>query len=454
MKNKPSITIIGAGLVGSLMSILFAKRGYRVHVYERRPDMRKAGVYGGRSINLALSERGWRGLEKAGIASEVRKMAIPMYGRVMHDLAGNLSYQPYGKEGQAIFSVSRGGLNQLLMQLAEDVGVKLHFDQRCTEVDLQTNHCTMEDMGTGKSYGLDSDVLIGTDGAFSALRSALQKTDRFDYQQFYIEHGYKELTIAPNTKGEFALEEVEALHIWPRGHYMMIALPNPDKTFTCTLFFPFEGNPSFESLNSPEAVRDFFLKTFPDAVPLMPTLLEDFRHNPASSLVTVKCYPWAKGNTLLLGDAAHAIVPFYGQGMNCGFEDCAVLDELLENDSMPMENIFDAFQQRRKPNADAVAELALRNFIEMRDLVADPAFLLRKRVEASMNTMFGDRWVPLYSMVTFRPDISYAHALAEGHRHDKVFARFMDALKPEATYSQEAIDDLARNIMEAVEQGM
>jgi kynurenine 3-monooxygenase len=453
MKKKQTITIMGAGLVGSLMAILFAKRGYQVHMYERRPDMRQSGAYGGRSINLALSERGWSGLQKAGITSEVKKLAIPMFGRVMHDTAGNLSYQPYGKEGQAIYSVSRGGLNRLLIELAEKVGVRLYFDQRCTDVDLQSSHCRMEDARTGATYGLEAEILIGTDGAFSALRNALQKTDRFDYQQFYIEHGYKELTILPDALGNFALKEVEALHIWPRGHFMMIALPNPDKTFTCTLFFPFEGNPSFSSLNGEGAVMDFFQQVFPDAVPLMPTLLEDFNHNPTSSLVTVKCYPWAKGNALLLGDAAHAIVPFYGQGMNCGFEDCAVLDSLLEDDSLPLDKVFSEFQKLRKPNADAVAELALRNFIEMRDLVADPSFLLRKKIEARMNDLFGDRWVPLYSMVTFRPDIPYAHALEEGKRHDKVFAHFMDKLNPDTTYSQQAMDELARNIMDAVEQG-
>ncbi len=451
LKNHPPITLLGAGLVGSLLSIFLARRGYQVNIYERRPDMRKAGAAGGRSINLALSERGWRGIEKAGIAEEVQKIAIPMHGRVMHNPQGNLTYQPYGKSGQAIYSVSRGGLNMLLMDLAEKLGVKIHFNQRCEEVDMARNQVQMTDNGSGESYLLHPEYLIGTDGAFSALRSAIQKTDRFDYQQFYIEHGYKELTIPPNATGEFAMKDIEALHIWPRGHYMMIALPNPDKTFTCTLFFPFEGNPSFSTLKSDTEIQAFFEQTFADAVPLMPDLLKEYHLNPTSSLVTVKCYPWAKGKYLLMGDSAHAIVPFYGQGMNCGFEDCRVFDELMEQ-GKSLEDTFDEFQKSRKPNADAVAELALRNFIEMRDLVADEQFLLRKRIEAKMNDLFGDRWIPLYTMVTFRDDIPYATALEKGKQHDSIFQKFMDEHNFDLALTDEDIEKFAREIMHEVEQ--
>jgi kynurenine 3-monooxygenase len=447
-ETSQQITLLGAGLVGSLLGIFLSKRGYDVTIFERRPDMRKGKAGAGRSINLALSERGWRGLEKAGIADAVKEIAIPMYGRVMHDTQGKLTYQPYGKAGQAIYSVSRGGLNMLLMDLAEKQGVKIHFESRCQEVDLNTNTIYLEN--NDKSFTeLKSTAIIGTDGAFSALRSAFQKSDRFDYQQFYIAHGYKELTIPPTASGDFAMPEVNALHIWPRGHFMMIALPNPDKTFTCTLFFPFEGEPSFSSLQSDQDILAFFNQYFPDASGLMPDLLNQYKQNPTSSLVTVKCYPWAKGDALLMGDAAHAIVPFYGQGMNCGFEDCREFDELLDT-GLPLKEVFKVFQKQRKPNADAVAELALRNFIEMRDLVADQRFLLRKKIEAKMNELYGEEWIPLYTMVTFRDDIPYATALEKGQQHDKLFDRFMDDLGSLEEVSEQKVDAMARLIMAEV----
>ncbi len=443
--HNNTITLLGAGLVGSLLSIFLARRGFKVTIYERRPDMRNGGAGAGRSINLALSERGWRGLEKAGIAEEVKKIAIPMYGRMMHDTQGKLTYQPYGTAGQAIYSVSRSGLNMLLMDLAEKHGVQIHFDSRCQEVDLNANTLSVEINGQA-IQAIQAEKIIGTDGAFSALRSAFQKSDRFDYQQFYIAHGYKELTIPPTVSGDFAMEEVNALHIWPRGHFMMIALPNPDKTFTCTLFFPFEGEPSFSSLKSDQQILGFFDQYFPDALRLMPDLLHEFKQNPSSSLVTVKCFPWAKGNVLLMGDAAHAIVPFYGQGMNCGFEDCREFDELLEK-GLPMNELFEIFQKQRKPNADAIAELALRNFIEMRDLVADERFLLRKKIEARMNELFGEDWIPLYTMVTFRDDIPYSTALRKGQEHDRLFDRYMDTLGNIKNVTEKDIDQMAWQIM-------
>ncbi|MCW5910245.1 MAG: FAD-dependent monooxygenase, partial [Cyclobacteriaceae bacterium] len=385
-----NIAIAGAGLVGSLLSIYLRKRGYAVTVFERRSDMRRKGAETGRSINLALSNRGIRALEEVGLAGELKKVAIPMHGRMMHDKQGNLSSFAYGKEGQFINSVSRSGLNIVLMNEAERLGVEFLFDQRVTKVDVERTSLEVtssrlpvtsyQSPVTGNRQPATSnqfDYIIGADGAFSAVRSAFQFTDRFDYAQDYIDHGYKELHIPPGVGGSFQLER-NCLHIWPRESFMMIALPNPDGSFTCTLFFPFEGNPSFNTLKAQKEVEIFFKETFPDAQCLMPTLLKDFKSNPTSSLVTVKCYPWVRNKTLLIGDAAHGIVPFYGQGMNAGFEDCRILNDLLNQHRDNWDIALPEFQKLRKPDTDAIAQLALDNFIEMRDLVADADFLLRK----------------------------------------------------------------------------
>lgn len=425
MQHVKHIAITGAGLVGSLLSIYLARRGYKVSVFERRPDMRKHLLDGGRSINLALSNRGIKSLQEVGLESVLKETAIPMHGRIMHDQAGQLSFLPYGEEGQYINSISRSGLNKVLMNAAEQAGVTFHFEHRCTGVDFDatTLQLTRQQQQPATWRG-NFDLIIGSDGAFSAIRSAMQVTDRFNFQQYYIEHGYKELHIPPAAHGGFQLEP-NALHIWPRESYMMIALPNPDRTFTCTLFFPFEGPVSFAALRDNTSILQFFKTNFADAEALMPTLLDDFNTNPTSSLVTVKCFPWVKNKTLLIGDAAHAIVPFYGQGMNAGFEDCRVLNQLLDRHHDDWDAVLEAFQQQRKENADAIAQLALDNFIEMRDLVADPAFLLRKKIEARLHSLYPDRWIPLYSMVTFRDDISYAHAYAQGQKQKSIMDEVM-----------------------------
>lgn len=391
--------IIGAGLVGSLWAVFLARRGYQVQVYERRPDMRAAGYHGGRSINLAMSVRGWKAVEMAGIHEQLASEAIPMTGRMMHGIDGSLTYQAYGKEGQAIYSVSRGGLNLALLNIAAQFpNVQFHFEHRCTEVDLQSPRISFEDIKSGRHFTEDAPLIFATDGAFSAVRYALQRTDRFNYQQRYLEHGYKELNIPPS---EGVKLEKNALHIWPRGHFMMIALPNADHSFTCTLFLPFEGAEAFEHLKDDASVSAFFQRYFPDVIPYMPSLLDDFHRNPTASLVTVQCTPWQWQNRiLLLGDAAHAIVPFYGQGMNAGFEDCTILDAMYDEFGGDWSNIIPAFSNRRKADGDAIAELALRNFIEMRDLVADPQFLLRKKIAAYLHEKYPD-FLPVYSMVTF-----------------------------------------------------
>jgi kynurenine 3-monooxygenase len=436
------VCISGAGLVGSLLSIYLAKRGYKVSIYERRSDMRTTTMSAGRSINLALSDRGWRGLEGVGIADEIKKIAIPMYGRFIHHRDGTHAYQPYGKEGQAIYSVSRAEINMKLMDLAEEkAGVQIRFSQQCTRVERGNRKVRFADISTGSETVVEPDLLFGADGAFSAVRLSMQlQSDRFEYSQHYIESGYKELLIPPGENGKFLLQK-NALHIWPRGSFMMIALPNPDGNFTCTLFLPFDGEKSFAALTTPEAVLDFFRNEFPDAVPLMPTLTEDFVRNPTSSLVTVKCSPWTFDDRIaLIGDAAHAIVPFYGQGMNCGFEDCVVLDGLIEKHNHSWPRIFAEYRKLRKPDADSIADLAVANFVEMRDKTADPKFLLQKKIEALFSARHPDKWIPLYSMVTYSPHIRYSQALAAGERQQAIMDQVMATRDIEKIWDSDEVE--------------
>ncbi|MFM8911541.1 MAG: FAD-dependent oxidoreductase [Flammeovirgaceae bacterium] len=436
MQKAKHIALVGAGLVGSLLAIYLKKRKYKVSIFERRPDMRKKGYDGGRSINLALSNRGIRALEEVGLASVLKQSAIPMHGRMIHDLKGNLNFQPYGKEGQFINSVSRGGLNQVLITEAEKLGAEFHFETRIQHVDFENTAITFQTANTVHRTS-NFDLIIGSDGAFSAARLSMQLTDRFDYLQDYIDHGYKELHIPADATGNFQMEK-NALHIWPRESYMLIALPNPDGSFTLTLFFPFEGDPSFSRLKTEADVTHFFQTIFPDAYEMMPSLLKDFFHNPTSSLVTVKCYPWLKNNTLLIGDAAHAIVPFFGQGMNAGFEDCRALNILLDEFKDDWHQVLPAFESLRKPNADAIAQLALDNFIEMRDLVNDPEFILRKKIEAKLHQLYPEKWIPLYSMVTFQEDIPYAVAYATGQKQKKIMEEVLK--RPGVEKNWESLD--------------
>ena len=438
---KKDTIIIGAGLVGSLLSIYLSKRGYQVTIFERRADMRKEKMSAGRSINLALSDRGIKALEEVGLMDEIRNICIPMHGRYMHNADGSTAYQPYGNEGQYINSVSRGELNSKLMDLAEANHVEISFNQKCESIDWNKNEINFNN---GEQQTTINDQLVfGSDGAFSAGRLNIQlTTDRFQYQQFYIDYGYKELTIPAGENGGFLLEK-NALHIWPRGNYMMIALPNIDGSFTCTLFFPFEGEPSFATLDTKEKLRSFFEKTFTDASPLMPTLEEDFFNNPTGSLVTVKCYPWIKEDKFaLIGDAAHAIVPFFGQGMNCGFEDCSVLNGLMEKHLDNWSDILPEYQSLRKPDADAIADLALNNFVEMRDKVADPKFLLQKKIEAAFSKKYPGKWIPLYGQVTFSPQIRYSDALANGQRQEAIMQQIMALPDIESKWQDEAIEKL------------
>ncbi len=439
---KKTITIVGAGLVGSLLSIFLSKRGYKTSIYERRPDMRREKVIAGRSINLALSDRGIRALEEVGIMEAIRAIAVPMHGRYIHNADGGTTYQPYGRTGQFINSVSRGELNKKLMDLAVSQGVELHFNHKCQKIDWKEKTVVF-DLNDGETQILNFDLLFGADGAYSAVRLHHQlQSDRFQYQQQFIDFGYKELTIPPAEDGTWKIEK-NALHIWPRGNYMLIALPNMDGSFTCTLFFPFEGVPSFASLDTKEKLRTFFAGTFEDVMPLMPSLEDDFFDNSTSSLVTIKCFPWVLDDKMaLIGDAAHAIVPFFGQGMNCGFEDCSVLDSLIEKYHDDWFVILREFQILRKPDADAIAELALNNFIEMRDKVADPGFLLQKKIEARLHEKFPEKWIPAYSQVTFSPNIRYSDALKNGKRQDNIMRAVMLSPQFQDKLNSEEIDDI------------
>ncbi len=405
------ITLLGAGLTGPLLAIYLAKRGYTVDVYERRPDMRVEDIGGGRSINLALSLRGINGMDKVGVADEVMKDAIRMKGRMIHDLEGNTELQPYDRQGRAINSISRGGLNMSLMDAAERYeNVTFHFNARCSDVDLEGKSITLVNDKTGEERQGEVDLLISSEGANSSLRKAFEeKVPGFDSRTDWLSHGYKELSIPPGPNGEFLIEK-NALHIWPRHDFMMIALPNPDGTFTCTLFAPWEGEDGFDAITTDDDVRAYFDKHFPDAVPLMPTLIEDWNSNPTAKLGTVYCSPWHYQDwALLIGDAAHAIVPFYGQGMNACFEDCVVLDGVMEEYGDDWGKIVSEFSRIRKPDGDAIASLAITNFLEMRSKVVDPKFLRKKKIDAALNEMFPEKWIPLYTMVTFS-NIPYSEA--------------------------------------------
>ena len=419
------IAVVGAGLVGSLQAILLAKKGYKVEVFERRPDLRKANLIAGKSINLALSDRGWKALELAGIAEDIKAISIPMYKRCMHAVDGTLSYQAYGKEDQAIYSVSRGGLNQKLMNLASDYpNIEYFFNRKCQDLDLKTNTLTFNNSESKEQENRTFDKIFATDGAFSAVRMRMQKSTFFDYSQKYLDHGYKELVIPANEDGTHKLDK-NCLHIWPRGEFMMIALANLDGSFTCTLFFPMFGETSFDSLKTRVQVSDFFNKIFADAVPLMPTLLDDYFENPTSTLIMVRCNPWNyQDDVLLLGDAAHAIVPFYGQGMNCGFEDCTVFNEMYDEANGNWDGLLSKFSNQRVPDGNAILDLALNNYVEMRDLTADPEFLLQKKIEAKFSKLYPNLWLPLYSQVTFS-NIRYSDALKNGEAQNKLMQEIL-----------------------------
>ncbi len=427
-EQTPAFTIVGAGLGGALMANYLGRAGHRVDVYDGRPDPRAQGFVGGRSINLALSTRGLTSLADVGLADRVLEDAIPMRGRMMHSARGELSFQPYSKDpNDAINSVSRGGLNITLLNAAEEYrNVRLFFDQKLMDVNLDAPAVRLQDQQSGEERVEQARVVIGADGAGSIVRKVMAERPLFSNSVEFLEHGYKELTIPPTEAGEFAMEP-SALHIWPRGGFMMIALPNKDRSFTCTCFWPFKGENSFERVPDRASVQAFFEKEFRDTIPLMPTLLEDFEQNPTSPLGTVRCYPWRhEDKVVLLGDASHAIVPFYGQGMNAAFEDCRALDARIAESTDDLEVAFARYEEDRKINADTIADLALANFIEMRDHTGSPAFLRRKRFEKTLHRLLPGWYKPLYNMVSFS-NIPYAEA-REIARRQAMQIRFVGRL--------------------------
>jgi kynurenine 3-monooxygenase len=411
MQTPQKIAVVGSGLVGSLLAIYLRKAGHTVHVYDRSPDIRQI-EFSGRSINLAMSNRGWKALDGVGVGDAVREIAIPMDKRAIH-LVDKLNFQPYGNEGEAIYSISRGLLNRKMIDLAEHAGAEFFFEQRIWDVTLADATLHIGETERGAWQEKKYDMVFGADGAFSRIRHRMQRQSMFDYSQEFLKIGYKELNIPANPDGTHKLDP-NSFHIWPRGEYMLIALPNLDGSFTCTLFMPFEGENSLEQLKDIKLVEEFFAKNFPDSIDVIPKLAEDFFKNPTSTLVTMKCFPWTYEDKIaLIGDACHAIVPFYGQGMNAGFEDISILNEMIERYGDDWKTVLSEYQKSRKPNADAIAELSYRNFMEMSSKTADEKFLLQKKIEKEFSDKHPDKWIPLYSRVTFS-DRPYAEALAIG----------------------------------------
>jgi kynurenine 3-monooxygenase len=438
---EKKIIIVGAGLVGSLWAVYMRKAGYKVVIYERRSDIRKAEISAGKSINLALSARGWNSLNAAGIKADIEKIAIPMSGRIMHSEEGELTYQPYGKKEEAIYSVSRGHLNAIMMDLAEEKGNStIHYNHQCLNADLKNGKITLKNLLTDEIFEDQADVVFAADGAYSAIRyNSMQKVDRFNFSQFYVEDGYKELLLPAGKDGSYQIEK-NALHIWPRGRFMLIALPNEDGSFTCTLFMPYENHEhAFNDLDTDEKVDDFFKKVFPDFYDMMPNLVENWHQNPLSSMSITRCFPWTMGKFALLGDSAHATVPFYGQGMNAGFEDCFVMWELY-NKYGNWKETFQEFQKIRKPDGDALQDLSLDNYYVMRDHVADKKFLLQKKIEAKLHKNYPDKWIPLYSQVSFST-IRYSEAYKNGKKQEKIMKEIMKISNIEEIWKSNEIED-------------
>ena len=438
MQNSQKIAVVGSGLVGSLLAIYLRKAGHEVHVYDRSPDIRKV-QFSGRSINLAMSNRGWKALDAVGIGDTIREIAIPMDKRAIH-LVDKLNFQNYGQEGESIYSISRGVLNRKMIDLAEAEGANFFFEQKIWDVSLDDAILHSGETERGIWEDKKYDIVFGADGAFSRIRHRMQRQSMFDYSQEFLPIGYKELNIPANTDGTHKLDK-NSFHIWPRGEYMLIALPNLDGSFTCTLFMPFEGENSFASLKNIDSVKSFFEKNLPDTIDVIPKLAEDFFKNPTSTLVTMKCFPWTyKDKVALIGDASHAIVPFYGQGMNAGFEDITVLNEMIEKYGDDWEAIFSEYQKSRKPNADAIAELSYRNFIEMSSKTADENFLLQKKIEKLFSDKYPEKWIPLYSRVTFS-DRPYTEALAIGDYQNEIMAEVLKMKDIDRIWDSEPVEN-------------
>ncbi len=445
MQTPKKIAIVGSGLVGSLLAIYLRKKGHTVDVYDRRPDIRTI-EFSGRSINLAMSTRGWKALDAVGIGDEIRELAIPMEKRAIHVLDKPISFQHYGKEGEAIYSISRGILNRKMIDLAEAAGVNFIFNTKIWDVTLHEAILHIGKTEKEEWETVNYDIVFGADGAFSRIRHRMQRKSLFNYSQHFLPTGYKELTIPAKPDGTHILDK-HSLHIWPRQTFMLIALPNLDGSFTCTLFMSFEGKDSFAELTNEAKVTAFFNTHFPIIKEAIPDLTHDFFNNPTSALVTIKCYPWTYWNKVaLIGDAAHAIVPFYGQGMNAGFEDISVLNDLMDNYVDDWESIFSEYQKQRKSNTDAIAELSYQNFIEMSTKTADANFLLRKQIEKWFAKKHPDKWIPLYSRVTFS-NKPYAEALKIGEQQRNIMNEVMTLSDIQQNWNSDMVEKLMLSLL-------
>ena len=438
MQTPQKIAVVGSGLVGTLLAIYLKRLGHTVHVYDRSPDIRTV-EFSGRSINLVMSNRGWKAMQDVGLDDEIRKIGIPVDKRGIHMQDGSFTTQFYGKEGEAIFSLSRGVLNRRMIDLAEDAGVEFFFNRKIWDVSLATATLFEGDSEQGQWDELKYDIVFGADGAFSRIRHRMQRQSMFDYSQEFMKIGYKELHIPANADGTHKIDK-NSLHIWPRGNFMLMGLSNLDGSFTCTLFMPFEGENSFEQLKDEKTLVDFFAKYFPDTKDVIPDLVKDFFKNPTSYLAIMKCYPWTyEDKVALIGDSAHAIVPFYGHGMNAGFEDITILNELIAQHGDNWKTIFSEYEKSRKPNADAIAELSRRNFVEMSTKTADENFLLQKKIEKWFSDKHPDKWMPLYSRVTFSLQ-PYSEALAIGDFQNKIMEEVMKMENIEAKWNSEEVE--------------
>ena len=418
MQTPQKIAVVGSGLVGTLLAIYLKRAGHSVAVFDRSPDIRTI-EFSGRSINLVMSDRGWKALADLGLDEEIRKIGIPVDKRAIHLQNGKLNTQFYGKEGEAIFSLSRGVLNRKMVDLAEKEGVEFFFEHKIWDVNLATATLYEGESEQGAWNEIKFDKVFGADGAFSRIRHRMQRQSMFDYSQEFMQIGYKELHIPANPDGTHKIDK-NSLHIWPRGNFMLMALANLQGSFTCTLFMPFEGENSFEKIKNEEDLTRFFAEFFPDTKEVIPDLVRDFFKNPTSYLAIMKCFPWTyEDKVALIGDSAHAIVPFYGHGMNAGFEDITVLNTLMNEYGDDWKKIFSEYEISRKPNADAIAELSKRNFEEMSDKTADENFLLQKKIEKWFSDKHPDKWMPLYSRVTFSLQ-PYSEALAIGDFQNEI----------------------------------
>lgn len=445
------VIVVGAGLIGPVIAMYLSKRGYRVEVYEWRPDIREVEPPPGKSIHLVLSKRGWKALTEVGFDGQVRRIVMPLSGRTIHSADGNLAFQPYGQEGQAIDAISRNDFNKLLVSLAEDSGIAFHFNRKCVDIEFRDGTVTFEDPRTGETFRAGSDLVIGADGAFSAVRQQIVKAGRVDYAQSYLSHGYKQLSIPASADGDWPLDS-STMHVWPRERYMLTAFPNLDGSLTMSLFLPYDGKPSFRSLEDEEDVQSLFRETFSDVPPLAPELSREYLGVPTSSLVTIRCRPWVfEDRAVLIGDAAHTVVPFYGQGMNAGFEDCSTLYRCLEEHGDDWTVVLAEFERLRKPNADALATLSLKNFTELCDRVGDPDFLLRKKIERRLGQEYSGWFFPMYPMVAFS-HIPYAEALRIGEEQDGLIDRIMEIEDVREKWGSEEVDEVVHGLMERYQQ--